>query len=1234
MTFILTGRDHLSDMLDRAGDASDRLARRLSRMSRDSEAGGKAVEELGKVTRLLAPAAIPAAASLAPLAAGAGTVAVAVAAMGAAIAPQIGALSDAADAQKKFDTAVAKSGAHSAEAAKAESAALASLEALPQETRRAAIAFGMLKDSYKSWSDSLAGDTMVPVTKGLAILNALLPKTSGLVKAASSQADRLVTIVGGEMASPGLDALNSRFTNFAQRTLRGVTDQIVHLLRVADSGGGGGKVQEFMAWARAQGPVVASVLRSVAEALIHVLDGASGVGVSLLQIIDAAARLVSAVPPSAIAAFLQLALALKLTKAAALGLVAARSALAAFGVQLVAMNTAAAAAPGRLAAVRAAVLALSRTAKVALAGTGIGLALLAISELGERSKHVPPDVDKLTESLRRLGSTGKVTGEASKAFGKDLDGLYDSVRSLTDPSTTDKVQQWLVSLGGLTDWDSTPTKNAKGDLDSIDKGLANLVKNGNADLAAAALKRLTAEYGKGGRDTSKFTSELGDYRSALADAKFEQDLAADSMGIFGAQAQTVQQKLNAQRLSADGLRQSIVALSETHRSAFDAETKFEAAVDAVTKSLKDNGKTLDVGTDKGRANRDALSAVAAATEDAATKARENGATWETVSGIYDKGRKTLVDNIVAITGNRKEAERLASTLLTMPSPSMRLEMRTEDAVRDFDAVIAAMKKAPNKKSVTVEALTKDAASMLRDLGFTVTHMKDGRFKVSAETGTAKSNIAAVQRARDALKDKAIDLSVRDKASQVAKNIKAAIDKVRNKTVTITTVQHTLGVEGTAGRANAKLNGYAGGGKPRPGEVAWVGEHGPELMSFDGSERIFDHGTSLSMIRPSTEAAGAMAGAGLAAGMYGSAATVGAAARAMAAEVEAGIREKMQIASPSKKTKALAADIGKGLVVGLTGTQDKIKSVSKDLVKDIRTAFSGKKESGLVKYVDQQTAKLLAAAKKRDAIASTIAAAKSFASDTTRSAREGASLGSLGIEADQVSAGTIKAGLAEKLANIGQFTRYIGILAKKGLSKSLLRQILNMGPESGFAYASALVGADKATFASINSVQTQIDKSTTALGRTGADALYDSGKQASQGFLTGLLSQEKSLEATMVKLAKSMQTALRRALGIKSPARKMIPDGINVARGVASGVVAGLPHVDRAMDTVAGRIAGRAAIAPSAGRAAAVAGGGGGMVVQVTVQVAPTADRIGIAKEIQTTLLALKRDSGGGSLGLA
>jgi hypothetical protein len=1082
---------------------------------------------------------------------------------------------------------------------------------------------GVLKDSYQEWSDSLAGDTMRPLIKGVQITNALLPKTSGLVRAAADEADRFMTIVGGSINSPGLDSLNSRFTTFSRRTLRAVNDEIVHLLRLSESGEVGGNTRRFMDWARAQGPTVASVLQSVGTSLVNILDGASGVGVSLLQIVEAAARLVSAVPPGAVATFLQLALALKLTKAAAMGLVAARAALAGFGTSLVAMNTAAAAAPGRLAAVRAAILALSRTTKIAMAGTGIGLAILAISELSSKSESAPPDVDKLTESLRQLGATGKVTGEAAKAFGSDLDGLYDKVRSLTDPTTTDQVQQFLV---GWTGWDSTPVKEAKENLGAVDDALANLVRTGQADLAAAALKRLTAEYGKGGRDTREFTNELDGYRTALADTRFEQQLAAQAMGIFGASAQDVQAKLNAQKVSADGLRQSILALNDANRSAYDAQIGFEQAVDDLTKSFQDNGATLDLNTEAGRKNGQAMSGAAKAHDEMIASGLAAGESLGSMTQKSDTLRASMLKLALdAFDGNKTKAQEYINTLLGAPGEIKTLvRLEKEEALTGLQNVQAEIARTPGAKEVHVSTLNGAAIKALEAVGLKTRQLPDGKTAVYTANGTALGAIGAVSKALSTLNGKTANTYTNHYTTNYV------------STITRETFYKVPLMKGPAGATGGLYVGkefrYADGGLVRgPGTgtsddvfAPWL-SNGEYVINARSTAKYRDLIDAINADRVGDgygmPGAGSAVAQGLVSGMTGSTGQVGAAARLMASAITAGIKDEMEIASPSKKTKALAADIGRGLIVGLTGSQAKIKATAADLVKDIKTAFDGKKESSLVRWVDKQTKALLSAAARRDKVAGYIAAAKKYATETAQAARQGAGLNQLGLEPEQVTAGSIKGALGSKLAQLKQFTRYIDILKKRGLRGALLRQILDMGPEQGYAYASALVGASKQDLAQINKVDQQIEGAATSLGRTGADALWDAGKNASKGFLAGLTSQQKELEATMVRIAQSMQRALRKALGIRSPARAMIPDGVNTTRGVAVGVLAGLPHIDRAMQTVAGRMAGRAAIA------AVLPGGGGSTTVTLSVQAGIGTDPIALSRELRRMLLELKRDYG-------
>ena len=430
--------------------------------------------------------------------------------------------------------------------------------------------------------------------------------------------------------------------------------------------------------------------------------------------------------------------------------------------------------------------------------------------------------------------------------------------------------------------------------------------------------------------------------------------------------------------------------------------------------------------------------------------------------------------------------------------------------------------------------------------------------------------------------------------------------------------------------------FAGGGMPSgmlqgPGTGTsdsipmWWGSNGEYVVNARSTakHRSLIEAINSDRLGSGTGGAGLDAGKGLIKGMADSTSGVASGARRMAAAVETGIRAELQIASPSKKTKALAYDTARGFLEGLTRSRDKIKSTAADLVKDIKTAFSGKKESGLIRMVDKQSKKLLDLAAKRDKLASTIATAKKYASDTTAAARENAGLANLGMEPDQVSAGGIKGGLAAKLAQVKQFTKYVDMLAKRGLNKGLLRQILNMGPEAGYAYASALAGADKNTFNSINSLQTQLDKSTTTLGQVGADRLYDAGKNAGKGFLKGLEGQQKDIENLMMSIAKGMQKAIKKALGIKSPSTVMAKLGSFSTQGLARGLVEGVPHLDRALDVVTGRVAGAQ---PALGRTA-VSGAGSGVTYNVNVNVAQAMDPVAVGREFQRVLVQLGRAQG-------
>ncbi|MEV4974452.1 hypothetical protein [Streptomyces scopuliridis] len=756
LTFVLQGRDALSRTLNGAGDAADRLRRRLddaatrstlalagfttdadgglrdlqgrfvtteeaARRLRDGvntlsfdDAGKKAKlfgDELKSSVISLLPAAIPAAAGLAGAAASVGAqlgaAGVAALAYGAALAPQVAAISEVTEAQAAYDDAVATSGRTSEEAAKAQAVYQQRLTALPPATREAAVAVGLLRDNFHEWSDDLAGDVMAPFNKGIAITNALLPKTSGLVTGASTQFDRLVTMAGGAIETPGFDRLADKVTDFADDTMRDAVDGVTEFFAKVDSGEiDGSGFERFLDYARDQGPVVEDTLRNLAEAAGNLLEAGGEVGVGMLDLINALSSIVAAVPPGAIAAMLQMAIAIKAVRLAAAGGAAASAGLAALVGQITLMRSAAAGTPGRLAGIGAAIAALSRTAKAAVAGTGIGLLLIALTELSSSGRETAPDVDKLTTALGHFGATGQVTGEAASVLGKDFEELRKQLSEVISPSVVESVNNWGAKVtGGLLDAGEATEKYTK-TVDGIDDALAGLVSGGKADLAAAALTGMLQKMNP--EQTAKFTAGLGDYNAALEAAAFEQGLAAQSMGLFGQQAQEVQAKLDAQKASADGLRQSIVALNDVNRMALGGMIAFEAAIDAASKAAAENTDVLDMhngrltlNTEAQRAAATSLTDLAAKTDEATAAARASGASWTEVSGIYERGRQQLIANAEQMGLNTGQARRLADQILKTPDKTAFLRGDLQDLRAKLTDAKKRLAAAPSSKTAHI-----------------------------------------------------------------------------------------------------------------------------------------------------------------------------------------------------------------------------------------------------------------------------------------------------------------------------------------------------------------------------------------------------------------------------------------------------------------------------------------------------------------------------------------------------
>jgi TP901 family phage tail tape measure protein len=423
----------------------------------------------------------------------------------------------------------------------------------------------------------------------------------------------------------------------------------------------------------------------------------------------------------------------------------------------------------------------------------------------------------------------------------------------------------------------------------------------------------------------------------------------------------------------------------------------------------------------------------------------------------------------------------------------------------------------------------------------------------------------------------------------------------------------------------KPHWYAKGGLAPFGQTAWVGERGAELMQVTPrGTRIYSHADSLAIagavgMQVPGYASGTVAQGRARSDVAAAQRRVDALEReiaalrqaeatahsksqrkrdrlaVMAAEEElkaarkrltAANKELSNANAQAKRVQGVANTLANGFLRTVeTGTASVISSAIKSLNRKLQTAGYGSLVAGNL----ATSGRLQSLANQRAGVQSQIATAQQYASDQASSLGDFLALSNI----PSASIGSLIARMQAQQKTAAGFASEVASLSKRGLSKTLLSQVAEAGP--GSQLAALLSKASASDIAQLNKLAASQQKLTVSFGQSMADAMYDSGSQAGKGFLSGLLAQEKSIQAEMDRLAAGMVNTIKKKLGIHSPStvtRDQI--GKPFALGAALGVRQYAPHAHREAQRMADTMA---AVRARSGAAVPVgAGASGGQVV--------------------------------------
>lgn len=793
-----------------------------------------------------------------------------------------------------------------------------------------------------------------------------------------------------------------------------------------------------------------------------------------------------------------------------------------------------------------------------------------------------------------MGSIGAGIGEmfAAMTSGGGAEGLRNSWKVMGD-----EIRRLLVNIGQFIN-SMSQSESATALLVGMLRTLSGILIIIEGAFAAVdnTLVPLIDKFNELGVDSPTGLESLGKVLDVLGIS------SADATGSFvrfrdANEASADAANKNTEAIQA--LKDAISGFNDINIGYFEAQTKAAESVDKLTKSFEENGKTLALETEEGLKNRTAMADLARAYGTLVESADKANIPLSKVKEQTDAIRTSMIEQATAALGSKSAAEEYVNTLLGTPKSVETLyKLQKDEALSGLRGLRAELEANPDKKFITVSALTSEAISALNAVGFKTETLPNGRTKVFTDPKGALGPIAAVKAAL------------------------AVLDGTTAETFT----RHTINYHYTYTQAKRPGDGatflgpsgrYADGGVVSFfADGGRMGENHVAQIAPAGSWRVWGEpetgGESYIPLAPTKrprsrmiaeETVDRLGGQIEWFAKGGSKKKETAAQKRAKAEKEArkDVIGELTISHFGKmagyKNAELSSQLGKANGLG---------SLVDDLNKwraAIRKTTHGGLENSLLKKLDKAGRALIGYEKKHALVAKQLDKAKASLSalkESAKAMRESVRTGVLSAtNITQVASGDKPVTLSAVLSQMRQgvdkssaFSQALKDLQARGVSRTIIEQIAEAGISGGgLETAGALLTASDSQIQGINEMQAKIDASASAAGKTASDAMYAAGIKAAEGMVKGLEKKQKSIEKAMMSIAKSMEKAIKKALGIKSPSKVMEKVGHFTAEGFAVGLEKNhKPH--QAVESML-------AVRPSSGSSGG-SSSGGAQIIQIRI----------------------------------
>lgn len=306
---------------------------------------------------------------------------------------------------------------------------------------------------------------------------------------------------------------------------------------------------------------------------------------------------------------------------------------------------------------------------------GLAVAAAAAEILGDDVSVVgvqglTADLLAADDAVAKFSASVKANAAEMGNIQGNLENYGDVLRATFDPnfldSFTRKGDAFLGAISlGMIDL-TTTTDDAAARLGDLDGVLAGLVASGNADQAATLFEEFAAAAEEQGVNIDALKTKLPGYSEALAGADNAQRNAVGSGAALATSTEDLATQAEKAEDALSALKDAIDGLGSPTAAARAANREFQAAIDAVSASIEENGKTLNINTAEGRANQAALDDIRNATLDKVQADFELTGSTEAATTAMQNGRDAFVDAAIQAGLTKTKAEELATQLGLIP----------------------------------------------------------------------------------------------------------------------------------------------------------------------------------------------------------------------------------------------------------------------------------------------------------------------------------------------------------------------------------------------------------------------------------------------------------------------------------------------------------------------------------------------------------------------------------------